>query len=372
MRIAFVSDVAYPWVKGGKEAIEWRCMRMLAKRHKVYCFSMQWNGMKRRFRHWGIAYDAYPKADQKKLYAHGRRSIAYALKFAIWLPRLFAYRFDVLIANDFPYLHMPFIKFYCRLTNCRLIADVAEFWEKDYWKSYLKSNVLGSLAFAYAKHALKDADAYIANSSTTASILNENGIGKNSTYIFKNVLDKRLIKSVRHGKRKKRVIFSGRLIKEKRIDIFIKSFIALNKKVPDATALIIGDGPELPKLKRLAKESKNISFIPFIKEKRELYKLIAESSLFFMPSEREGLSIITLESLALGTPVLLPRNSPIPPEIKKMCIVTDDIEGAMEKVLNSKNPKAFVKKGIDDFYDSGALNFYEGIFNAIDGIEKHN
>ncbi len=364
MRIAFVSDVAYPWVKGGKEAIEGTAMRALAKRHRVYCFSMQWKGMKRRFKHEGMAYDAYPKADQKRLYSKGRRSIAYAAKFALGLPRLFAYRFDVLVANDFPYLHMPFIKFYCRITKCMLIIDVAEFWDKDYWKSYLKSNTLGSIAFAYTKHAIKNADSYIANSSTTASILTKNGIDNNSIYIFKNVLDRKLIKSIKHMERKQRVIFSGRLIKEKRIDVFIKSFIAVKKKVPDATALIIGDGPELPRLRQLANGNDGISFLPFIKEKKELYRLIAESSLFFMPSEREGLSIITLESLALGTPVLLTKNSPIPPEIKSMCIVTDNIEEAMEKVLNSKNPSAFVKKGIDDFYDSGALNFYEGIFNA--------
>ena len=40
-RIAFVSDVVSPWVKGGMETTHYFEMKELAKKNEVYCFCMQ-------------------------------------------------------------------------------------------------------------------------------------------------------------------------------------------------------------------------------------------------------------------------------------------------------------------------------------------
>ncbi|EQD48988.1 hypothetical protein B1B_11835, partial [mine drainage metagenome] len=41
MRIAFVSDVVYPWVKGGVESIEYEEAKELAKTNEVHMFCMR-------------------------------------------------------------------------------------------------------------------------------------------------------------------------------------------------------------------------------------------------------------------------------------------------------------------------------------------
>ena len=89
-------------------------------------------------------------------------------------------------------------------------------------------------------------------------------------------------------------------------------------------------------------------------------------------SEREGLSIIVLESLALGTPVLLPTYSPIPDEIKEMCVVKDEINIPYElsQMLKHDDKSKYLRNidRLDTFSVSHVNKFYLTLFNEL----KHN
>ena len=61
-KIAFVSDVAYPWTKGGMEATHYLEMKELAKNNEIYCLCMQFDGMKKEFFKDGIHYVTVGKA----------------------------------------------------------------------------------------------------------------------------------------------------------------------------------------------------------------------------------------------------------------------------------------------------------------------
>jgi glycosyltransferase involved in cell wall biosynthesis len=51
-----------------------------------------------------------------------------------------------------------------------------------------------------------------------------------------------------------------------------------------------------------------IKFTGFLKDQIDVYKYISKSKIFMMLSEREGFSIVTLEALALGIPVICYNN----------------------------------------------------------------
>src|SRR5271157_339636 len=119
LRIAFVSDAVYPGHFGGLEVLEHAEAKELAKVHEVHFFSMQWPGMRRTFKQEGITYHASHRVTQEKFYRHGRRSIREALVFSFSMFRIFRYRFDVIISNEFPVLQIPILKLYCMLTGCR-------------------------------------------------------------------------------------------------------------------------------------------------------------------------------------------------------------------------------------------------------------
>lgn len=87
----------------------------------------------------------------------------------------------------------------------------------------------------------------------------------------------------------------GRLVSYKRFDIIIDAFNRLNKRL-----VIFGDGPELGKLRRMAKN--NIEFRGFVSAS-ERSKLYRDCIAFINPQE-EDLGITVIEAAAAGRPVI--------------------------------------------------------------------
>jgi glycosyltransferase involved in cell wall biosynthesis len=373
VRIAFVSDAVYPWHFGGLEVLEHAEAKELAKSHDVHFFSMQWPGMERTFKQEGITYHAAHKVTQERFYRHGRRSIREALVFSFGMLRIFRHRFDVVVSNEFPVLQLPILKFYCALTGAKLIVDMHEVWDKKYWTQYL-GNVPGIIANAYASFALKVADAYIANSSTTKDRLVSNGVEKRRIRIFSPVIDDKFMSGISADKKSMSVIFWGRLIKEKRIDKWLHVVHDMAGKVHGLRATIIGDGPERKNIERLIKGLKLDDVVElkhsYSSERRaKLFKTVKDAGLLLQMSEREGLSMIVLESIALGTPALVPSYSPIPKEVMDMCMVADerDIAAVAARMLNGKDKGAFIRhrENLKEFYVSNINSFYSALFNSL-------
>ena len=378
MKIAFVSDVAHPWQIGGVATTEATEAAELAKIHEVHFFSMRWPGMKPNFTYKGIEYHTYHKISYERLFSHGRRSIWHALMFSINMIKIFGYKFDVIEANAFPYLHLPVVKLYCKLTGCKLIIDVAEIWDKSYWDAYLGKR-LSSMAFTFVHYFFGSADMYTINSSYDVEAkLRAMGIGEHRIGgVFAPVVDTETLSKIKklHTKYARHsIVFSGRLIKDKRVDKLLKILNKVASKMPDVKATIIGDGPEEADMRMTIKQmgiESNVKLKPFYKyeEKSKLYSDIADSALFLMMSEREGLSIITLESIALGTPVVLPDYSPIPKEVRRMCVVDAEVElpDKIIEMLKSSDKSKYIKHKEDLYMFSAARTneFYDKIFKRL-------
>ena len=373
MRIAFVSDAVYPWNIGGLETLESTEAIELAKKHEVHFFSLRWPGMKKDFRQNNIEYHTLHNITTEKFYRHGRRSIREALAYTVGLGRLLFYKFDYIQSNEFPIMHIPFLKLYCRITGCRLILDMHEVWDKDYWISYL-GGIWGSLASSFASWAINGADAYISNSSVTAAKLESLGVDKSKIHVFSPVIDDEKLRKINVKEKKKSVIFSGRFIKEKRLDKWLRAVNAARRKAKGLKATIIGKGPEKTSLAKTIRQLRLGAVVELRdfyqnEDKTELYKKIKESGLLLQMSEREGLSIIVLESLALGTPVLLPEYSPIPDEVKEMCMVKNEINisDAIVEILESKDKGKYIKNKemLNTFSVSKTNEFYSNLFRRL-------
>ncbi len=372
MKIAIVYDVPYPWHVGGIEAMHYNAAVELAKKHDVHFFTTKWPGMKDEFVHKGVHYHATHSTNQEKIYRHGRRSVREAALFNSSVSKLFGYDFDVVIADYFPMLHLPLVKLYCRSRGAKLIMAVAEYWDKSYWKEYIGGT--GTLASVFADSAIKGADAYVTISSTTKGKMIDAGINSEKISIFAPVIDKRDFRGIRgSGKRSRTVVFSGRMVKEKRIDRFLKVIKDANKKTNGIRGIVLGSGPEKEKLMAMSKSmklDKIVEFRDFYKDKKDLYSLIKSSSMLLNMSEREGLSIICLESIALNVPVLLPSYSPIPEEVKEMCTVSNEknLASAASKIVTAKDSSIFIKNrdNLDRYFVSETNRFYSRLFKSIE------
>lgn len=96
------------------------------------------------------------------------------------------------------------------------------------------------------------------------------------------------------------LLFFGRLVVEKGLDIFEASVAALRKVNPFIRALIVGDGPERQRLERHLPEAVftgHLSGMP-------LGRAVASADILLNPSLTETFGNVTLEAMASGVPVV--------------------------------------------------------------------
>ena len=85
------------------------------------------------------------------------------------------------------------------------------------------------------------------------------------------------------------------LVPYKRVDLAVQTFDSLNQKL-----LIVGDGPELRRLKRIA--SANVSFVEYAAD-HEVAEYMKKCTALIFPGE-EDFGIVSLEAQACGKPVI--------------------------------------------------------------------
>ena len=98
------------------------------------------------------------------------------------------------------------------------------------------------------------------------------------------------------------VLYAGRLSKEKNLEVLLRAFIRLTVSHPKARLVMTGDGPQRRALLRSFR-SPGITFTSW-KRGEELATLFASADVFALPSSTETLSLVSLESMASGIPVL--------------------------------------------------------------------
>ncbi len=142
----------------------------------------------------------------------------------------------------------------------------------------------------------------------------------------------------------------GRISPEKSIDVILKAvplFVEENEIL-----LIAGKGPELPKLKKLAKElklGKKVKFLGYVPEElKTTYYSAADLFITASKSETEGLVVI--EAQACGTPVIAPEATAMPELItegKNGYLFTPDNYKELARAINfHKFPKTMKKEAV--------------------------
>lgn len=118
----------------------------------------------------------------------------------------------------------------------------------------------------------------------------------------------------------KMILHIGRLVEKKGTLDLLHAFAQVRVDHPDATLVIVGDGPLGPKLKEWINShhlTKSVRMIPKA-SREEIAMLLRECRLFCLPSvtaangDTEGLPISILEAMAVGRPVISTWHAGIP------------------------------------------------------------
>jgi glycosyltransferase involved in cell wall biosynthesis len=303
MKIAFVYDVIYPYVKGGVEKrIGELAVRLSARGHDVHVIGMKyWDGPDS-IETEGVTLHGI--CAPQPLYADGRRTIREAVYFSARLfPFLVREEFDIIDCQQFPYFPCFPVKIISVMKKKPFIITWHEVWG-DYWYEYLGwKGVFGKITERLVAGLTPNS---ISVSGTTAKKLQRLEASK-EICIIPNGIDPGQLSSVPPSTVSSDFIFVGRLIKEKHVDVLVQAFSMFLSESPDHTLLILGDGPERESITSLIKAlaiEDRILLKQFLDSHDEVIGLMKSSHVCVIPSTREGFGIAALEALACGLPVV--------------------------------------------------------------------
>ena len=303
MKIAYVYDAVYPWVKGGVEKrIDEVSVRLADRGHEVHVYGMRWWDGPAVIEREGVTIHGVAFAEA--LYSGGRRTVPQALRFGRSVLRpLLASGADVVDCQNFPYFSCFAAKAASVRRGIPLVVTWHEIWG-DYWYDYLGRR--GAFGKAVERLAAGLTDHHIAVSPSTARALE--GLGVPAPIpVIPNGIDTSRIAAVDPAAEGSDVIFTGRLIREKNVDVLLRALVPVREEIPDLRALIVGDGPERPALEALARDlglAGAVTFTGFLPDYDSVIAAMKASRVFVLPSTREGFGIAALEAMACGLPVV--------------------------------------------------------------------
>ncbi len=351
-KIAFVTDAIYMFNKGGKEKRLFDLSQKLSENgYDVTIYCMKWWIGEKVFKKDNITYFAispfYP------LYAGERRSISQSLFFALHSFKMINKSFDVVDVDHIPYFVLFPMKLICLIKGKKMIVTWHEVWGKKYWQSYM-GYFKGMVAYMIERISSRLPDVIVSVSRNTTEDLKKVLGAKTKIITIPNGLNFDIINSAPESSDLSEVIFAGRLLTNKNINVLLDALSILNKKGTSIKTYIVGEGPEkesLLKQKDLL-NLENVKFFDFISKHSDLYSMIKSSRVFVLPSTREGFGIALIEANACGLPVITINN--IHNAAKDLIINNENglvceldaqsLANSIEEVLNSrKGPEYYME-----------------------------
>lgn len=255
----------------------------------------------------------------------GRRSNRRALDYALRAARLSVRDFDVVETANMPFAHLPGVSLRCRASGVPLLVVWYEVWGA-YWRDYV-----GPL-LAPLYRTFESAAARLGTRVAATSELSRGRLAllrrRDDVALTPCGLDlERFAVATAGAPPGPPLVFAGRLLAHKRVDLLLAALPRLAPFVPHGPLLAIyGDGPERARLVALADElgvAPRVQFHGQVPHLEDVWRGLAGARLVVQPSLREGFGIVPLEAMAAGAPVVFARSA----ESAVGELVRDGIEG---------------------------------------------
>jgi glycosyltransferase involved in cell wall biosynthesis len=241
--------------------------------------------------------------------AAGKRSTRQALRFAVTVPRLDVRGFDVVETANMPYIHVFPLAVKCALAGKPLLVTWYEYWD-HYWKGYVgpwKAPVYRAIEWLTGQIGT----AVTATSRLTQERLAARRLRGRVELVpcgirVAEVQRAAGVASPRHGEGAP-LIFAGRLLKEKRVDLLLRAVEILARTRPGMLLTVFGDGPSRETLERLAAGlgiGSRVEFRGHVEKSSDVWEALGRARIAVQPSEREGFGLFPLEAMAAGLPVV--------------------------------------------------------------------
>jgi glycosyltransferase involved in cell wall biosynthesis len=325
LRICLVYDHIYPQTVGGAE----RWMRDLGLHlaragHSVTHVTM---------RHWTGDHAPAPGevrvvavTDAGRVYSEERRTLLPPIRFGLGVAR-YLWRhgdeYDVVHVASFPYFPLLAASAVRRRGGYRLVVDWIEVWTKAYWRQYA-GVAIGTAGWLVQRACVRlPHDAYCISRMHADRLLAE---GYDGTPV--------VLPGLYAGPEEVTaapevdpllVVYAGRHVREKRLDLLIRAFALARARVPGLRLELFGEGPEDGRIEDLIRRTRLNGAVQLLgkRPEDEVDAAIARSACLATASEREGYGLVVVEAAAHGTPSVIVAG----PENAAVELVTDDVNG---------------------------------------------
>jgi len=362
MKIAIIYDPIYPYVIGGGENRNWEIAKRLAKNssYQVYLIGMKyWEGHKEIIKegvHLVGVCRAIPLYNKK-----GSRSLFEPFYFGFYVFRhLLGNSYDIIDCGNFPYLSCIAIRLAILCNRCARLAKFIitwhEIWGKRQWINY--AGKIGIIGWFIEKvvSRLSRYNIFVSEFMRERGV-NILGIKRENTVVIANGVEYNRLSEIEDIKKESQIIYVGRLIEHKRVDLLIEAFSDVVKKFSEYSLKIVGNGPEYINLELKIKNlelTDKVIFTGFL-ERSNLEKEIKKSKILILPSEREGMGIVIVESMGLGTPVIALDSE----YSAAKCIIRNGDNGILVKNRNEMSDAIIRLLTDDELYNKLIDNGYQ-------------
>ena len=106
-------------------------------------------------------------------------------------------------------------------------------------------------------------------------------------------------------KRNYDLVTVSRIASVKRIDVLLNVVHRVAQSVPTVKLAVVGDGELLDSLKKLAADLNIVDNVDFVGRRSDVPRWLADSKLFVLTSDSEGLSLALMEAMTAGLPAVV-------------------------------------------------------------------
>lgn len=202
--------------------------------------------------------------------------------------------------------------------------------------------------------------------------------------VIGNPYRNRVFRTVKGIKRDQEIVFLGRLVSDKGLDLLLTSFADLNSL--NIRLSIIGDGPERRTLEHLASElgiSANVVFRGSIKGEALVHELNRHQIMVIPSRWREPFGVVALEGLACGCVVLASDGGGLPDAVGPAGLLFKrgdqaDLTRKLRLLLQDDNLRSSLRRNASDhllrFQEvqvcSQYLALLEGMFSTSSSLSS--
>jgi len=227
---------------------------------------------------------------------------------------------------------------------------------KGYWKlpfthyfNYFLINVYYYFHCLSFKKKLLKSDILIVGSKNTADWLDK--IYKNKmpkkVFVLPYPIDLELFRPAKKATKNKTILWLGRIVPRKRIDLLLKAFELFRKSNPDYSLKVIGDLRYASRYQDLMNKHM-VNHIEYVKRTTAV-KEIQKSSLVIQTSEDENFGSAIAEALACGKPALIGSSNGTGDHIGGLNLFFDaydptNIARNLDRVIKTQYPENKLRK----------------------------